>query len=522
MINWLLALSPILVVLYLMLGLRWGGVKAGPVGWLAALLASALFFGAGGELLLYAQLKSVFLTLFVLYIIWMALLFYHTVDEAGAVRVIGAGLPRLTADRALQALLLGWVFSAFLQGASGFGVPAAVVAPLMVGLGFPKVTALLIPSLGHAWAISFGSLGSSFYALVAATGRSGAELAPWGGIMVGLNCLICGAAVLWAAGGPRALRESLVPLLVIGLGMAGVQYVVVTNGFEALGGFSGGLTGLALSLLLFRLPRYQGSAAQRALAAQNAPPDSQEGVIPLRLALVPYALLILVVMGGQLVAPLKEFLGQVELNMHFPELSTSQGWVTPAATGRSINLLGHAGALLFYTTVFSYILLRRWGYYKPGAERRIARNTVRRATRSSIGIATMVAMAVIMEHAGMTRTLAEGVADAVGGAYPLASPFIGALGAFMTGSNTNSNVVFGSFQQDAANILGLDALIILASQTAGAALGSMFAPAKVIVAAGTVGLEGDESEALKKVMSYGLALVAVISLATWIAIGVWG
>lgn len=516
MINWLLALSPILVVLYLMLGLRWGGVKAGPVGWLAALLASALFFGAGGELLLYAQLKSVLLTLFVLYIIWMALLFYHTVDEAGAVRVIGAGLPRLTANRALQALLLGWVFSAFLQGASGFGVPAAVVAPLMVGLGFPKVTALLIPSLGHAWAISFGSLGSSFYALVAATDRNGAELAPWGGVMIGLTCLLCGAAVLWAAGGPRALRESLVPLLVIGLGMAGVQYVVVTNGFEALGGFCGGLAGLALSLLLFRLPRYQGSAAQ------NAPPDSQENVIPLRLALVPYILLVLVVMGGQLVAPLEEFLGQVDLNMHFPELNTSQGWVMPAKEGRSINLFGHAGALLFYTTVLSYLLLRRWGYYSPGAEGRILCNTVRRATRSSIGIATMVAMAVIMEHAGMTRALAEGVSEAVGGAYPLASPFIGALGAFMTGSNTNSNVIFGSFQQDAAEILGLNALIILASQTAGAALGSMFAPAKVIVAAGTVGLEGDESEALKKVMSYGLALVAVISLATWVAIGVWG
>jgi lactate permease len=275
---------------------------------------------------------------------------------------------------------------------------------------------------------------------------------------------------------------------------------------------------LALSLLLLRLPRYQGSAAQRANAAQNAPPTPQENVIPLRLALVPYALLILVVMGGQIVAPIEEFLGQVELNMHFPELSTSQGWVTPAAKGRSINLFGHAGALLLYTTVLSYLLLRRWGYYSPGVEGRIARNTVRRATRSSIGIATMVAMAVVMQHAGMTRALAEGVADAVGGAYPLASPFIGALGAFMTGSNTNSNVVFGSFQQDAAGILGLNALIILAAQTAGAALGSMFAPAKVIVAAGTVGLAGDESAALKKVMSYGLALVAVISLATWVAI----
>jgi lactate permease len=114
--------------------------------------------------------------------------------------------------------------------------------------------------------------------------------------------------------------------------------------------------------------------------------------------------------------------------------------------------------------------------------------------------------------------LAEGVADAVGDAYPFASPFIGALGAFMTGSNTNSNVVFGSFQQDAAALLGLNALIILAAQTAGGAIGSMFAPAKVIVGASTVGLGGEEGPVLKKVMIYGLLLVAVISLATWAAI----
>ena len=303
-------------------------------------------------------------------------------------------------------------------------------------------------------------------------------------------------------------------MLFIGLGMAGTQYVVVTNGFWALGGLSGGLSGLALSLLFFRfaLRRNKGNATQR--AAVNTLPAT----LPLRLALAPYALLILVIIGGQLVAPAKDFLGQVVIRVEFPELSTNRGWVIPAETGRTINLFGHAGALLFYSSVFSYLLLRWKGHYQPGAVERIARSTVRRAVRSSIGIAAMVGMAVVMQHAGMTRTLAEGVADAVGDAYPFASPFIGALGAFMTGSNTNSNVVFGSFQQDAAALLGLNALIILAAQTAGGAIGSMFAPAKVIVGASTVGLGGEEGPVLKKVMIYGLLLVAVISLATWVAI----
>ncbi|MFL7790920.1 MAG: L-lactate permease, partial [Anaerolineae bacterium] len=140
-LDWLLSFSPILAILILMLGFRWRGLQAGAVGWLIALLVAALRFGAGWELLAYAQFKGLLLTLFVVYIIWGALLFFRVTEEAGAVKAVGAWLPRLTPDRGLQALLLGWVFSTFLQGVGGFGVPVAVVAPLLIGLGFPPVAA---------------------------------------------------------------------------------------------------------------------------------------------------------------------------------------------------------------------------------------------------------------------------------------------------------------------------------------------------------------------------------------------
>jgi len=177
-LDWFLAFLPILIVLILMLRFRWGGAKAGSAGWLAALAVASLRFGAGAQILAYAQLKGLLLTLFVLYIIWAALLFYRVTDEAGAVETVGAELPRLTSDRGLQALLLGWVFSAFLQGVGGFGVPVAIIAPLLVGLGFPPAAAVVIPSVGHAWAVTFGSLGSSFYALIATTGAAGRNWPP--------------------------------------------------------------------------------------------------------------------------------------------------------------------------------------------------------------------------------------------------------------------------------------------------------------------------------------------------------
>ena len=514
-LDWLLASLPILVVLVLMLRFRWGGAKAGAVGWLVALLVAALRFGAGWQMLAYAQLKGVLLSLFVLYIIWAALLLYRVTDEAGALAAIGARLPRLTPDRGLQALLLGWVFAAFLQGVSGFGVPVAVVAPLLVGLGFPPAAAVIIPSVGHVWAVTFGSLGSSFYALMAATGRSGDELAPWSAVMLGLACLGCGAGTLWAAGGRRTLRAGLGPLLLIGSVMAGAQLLAVTRGLWSIGGMVGGLAGLAVGVAWARLARTRGPAV-------TAPTPATGDEMPTGWALFPYALLVAIVLAAQLVPPVRDFLGQVVLRVQFPEMATARGWVTPAGEGRSINVFGHAGALLAYASLVTYGLFCGQGRYTPGTARRIARAVVRRATRSSLGIVAMVGMAVTMEHAGMTQLLADGVARLAGPAFPLVAPFIGALGAFMTGSNTNSNVVFGGLQQHVAALVGVSPLVILAAQTAGGAIGSLFAPAKVIVGCSTVGLGGEEGPVLRTAMRYGLAIVAALAVATGVAVYLHG
>jgi len=543
-LDWFLAALPILMVLILMLRLRWGGARAGAVGWLVALLVAVFRFGAGWQVLASAQLKGLLLTAFVLYIIWAALVFYRVTDEAGALAAIGAGLPRLTPDRGLQALLLAWVFGAFLQGVSGFGVPVAVVAPLLVGLGFPPVAAVVIPSIGHSWAVTFGSLGSSFYALIGATGRSGEELAPWSGVMLGLSCLGCGVGTLWAAGGRRALRQGLAPLLLIGAAMAGGQLLAVTQGMWAIGGMVGALAGLAVGVAWARwqaartatgpspahLRDEPPSSSQRADADQNPeadivrasealspgidPPSSASAEMALGWALFPYVLLVGIVLAAQLLPPVRDFLGQVVIRIQFPELTTARGWVTPAGQGRTINVFGHAGALLLYASLVTYVVFHRHGRYAPGTARRIARTVVRRATRSSLGIAAMVGMAITMEHAGMTHLLADGMARFAGPAFPLIAPFIGALGAFMTGSNTNSNVVFGGLQQHVATLVGVSPLIILAAQTAGGAIGSMFAPAKVIVGCSTVELGGQEGPVLRATLRYGMAIVAVLALAT--------
>ncbi|MFQ5886860.1 MAG: L-lactate permease, partial [Anaerolineae bacterium] len=198
LVGGLLASSPIGLVLFLMVGLRWGAARAGPAGWLTAFIVGFLFFGATPELLAYSQLRGVLLSLFVLYIIWMALLLYNVVNEAGAIDVISEGISRLTGDKTLQLLILGWVFSAFLQGVAGFGVPIAVVAPLLLGLGFEPVVAVVAPAIGHSWSVTFGDIASSFNALIATTGLSGLQLAPWSAFLLGVACFGCGLSSVHA------------------------------------------------------------------------------------------------------------------------------------------------------------------------------------------------------------------------------------------------------------------------------------------------------------------------------------
>jgi lactate permease len=130
----------------------------------------------------------------------------------------------------------------------------------------------------------------------------------------------------------------------------------------------------------------------------------------------------------------------------------------------------------------------------------------------------MVGMALTMDNSGMVYVLAQGLARAAGPLYPAVAPFIGMLGAFMTGSNTNSNVLFTPLQQEAAHLLGMSALVILAAQTAGGAVGSALAPAKVIVGCSTAGLVGQEGRVLKKMLLPGLLVIGLVGLLAWAAV----
>ena len=163
--------APIGLLLWLMVRRGWGAARAGPLALVLAIALSLGVFGTDLELVARSQTKGALLSIWVLSIIWAALFLFHLVDETGKIQVIGTWLARLAPSRALQVLLLAWVFTSFLQGIAGYGVPVAVVAPLMVGNGFAPSVAVITTLIGHSWSVTFGSLGASYSALAGVTGK---------------------------------------------------------------------------------------------------------------------------------------------------------------------------------------------------------------------------------------------------------------------------------------------------------------------------------------------------------------
>jgi lactate permease len=518
--TWLLALLPVVVILLLMLGFRWGGSKAGAVAWLCAVLIAYFAFGAAPRLLAYTQVKAILLTIDVLYIIWSALLLYHIANEAGAILIIGQKLQALTSDRTLQGLLLGWLFASFLQGMGGFGVPVAVTAPLLVGLGFTPVQAVVMACLGHGWAVNFGSMATSFQTMLAVTNLPPELLAPDAAILLGLASFACGALVAFVAGGWKGLRRTLGVVAVLSAVMGTTQYFLATHGIWSLGATGGAMAGLLVAFPLTRLPAFHprnGNHGKPAsVDAPVIPAPAEPGVKrSLPVALSVYAVLVVLAFSMNLIPFLNHLVDSVQFTLPFPSLETTFGFMNPAENGRKINLFGHPGAILLYSSIIAYLVYGRAGYFKPGALRRILDRVVKGAVNSSLGIIAMVGMAVVMSHSGMTNLLAQGMSASFGRTvYPFVAPFIGALGAFITGSNNNSNVLFAVLQMRTAELLSLSVPLILGAQTAGGSLGSVIAPAKVIVGCSTVGLGDNEGVVMSKMMAYGLIPVLFVALLT--------
>ena len=507
-LNWFLSAAPILLFVLLMTGLHWGGSRAGAMSWIVTVALALIVFGGNLELIGYAQAKAFFLSADVLFIIWSALFLYHLTEASGTVSMLASELGKIAKSPASKSIFLGWLFPSFLQGMGGFGVPVAVAAPLLVSSGFNAVQAVIMSSIGIGWAVNFGSMASSFQTLLAATNLPGEYLAPASAILLGITVPVCGLLVAFIAGGWKGIKETFLTILVISPILALGQYGMATAGFWIVAATLPSLLALGFAFVF------------SALKAKNNSPENGMGkpdYKKLFISIFPYLILIFITLIVEVWQPLGNFLDQIKISIYFPQITTATGWTTNAGPSRSISIFGHPGALIIYASIISYFIFIKKHMISSKDLQSLFQRTYKSAIQSSLSIFEMVGIATLMTHTGMTNNLAIGLSNAISqNFYPLVTPFIGALGAFITGSNNNSNVLFAALQMRTAELLKLNIPMVLGGQTAGGSFGSVLSPAKVIVGCSTVGLSGKEGQVIGKLILIGIIPILVVSISVFL------
>ena len=516
--NWLLASAPVvlLVVTIIAPQFKWSAPRAGAAAWLLALALALLVFGAARDHVAIASAKGLSLAVFVLTIVWASVYMFNLVDKLKGIDAIGRAMARLADDRLTQALLIGWGFSSFIQGITGFGVPIAVSAPLLIMLGFSPARAAGMALVGHGWAVTFGSMGSSYYTIQLVTGIEGEVIAPHMALLFAPVIIVSGSLVAHIYGGVDAVRRSLPLVIVAGSLMAAAMYALTIAGAPQIASSVPAVLGMVVIAVVARTPLFRKEAVPAGAAPGAA--DAEGRPMPFWLAFMPYALLITLSVISQ-IGPVKEAVSGIRFGLDYPGFITGEGFEVAAASSYApIRILNHPAPLIVFSVLASaalYVLAGRW---RRGVAWETMKKTYGDCLATTVGVATMVMMAVVMADTGMTVLLARGIANVSGPVFPLVSPFIGLLGSFMSGSNTNSNVMFGLLQLETARALGIGPVTISSIQSIGASVGSPMSPAKVLVGAAVVGLAGQERDIFRIVIPYILALVLLAGVEALIII----
>ena len=529
LLHWSLALLPILVLAFLLVQLRWNGQQAGAAGIFVAAAIAWFLFKAPLETLAVAGAKGVWDAIFILLVIWPALLLHEVMYQAGGYEALRQGLTRMSRNDLFDVVALGWVFASFLQGIAGFGTPIAIVAPLLVAIGVRPLYAVVIPIISHIWAKFFGTLGSGWIATLQVVDLSQADLttAAWqSGLLMSIQAILGGFTVVWLYGRWPAVRHAWPLVLIIGAIQGGGQTVVAL--FDPV--LTAFIPATAALLALYPLSRWRRFAepaegiTDRPAMGDGAEEDEPDRKAPMGqgMSYFPYILLTVLALCTSMIGPVKEALGSLTVGFAFPEVSTGYGVTEEASTPYSpLAPLTHPGASLTVAALITWLVYKRRGYYKQWAQTTgekpsgVLRALFESGVPASVPILAFLVMAAVMSHSGQNDTLALGIAEvAPAVVFAFLSNGIGVIGAFTTSSSTSSNVLFSDLQVTVARLNELPAGTILAAQSAGGAIGNAIAPANAVMGASTAGINGQEGAIIRKAIPWTVATFLLTGAAT--------
>lgn len=521
----LIASLPILLVIVLMLAFNWPAKRALPLGWVVAVVIALLYWKQDFTTSAAWALDGFLEAIGTLVIILGAILIMNTLKHSGAVTAIQRVFNNVNPDRRIQAIIVGFVFAAFIEGAAGFGTPAALAAPLLISLGFPPLCAAIVALIYNSVPVVYGAVGTPTNTAHAVTVQAaealGADseayrmaLTKFSAISqatCALFIVFFGVFVMCKMFGKNKSGKDAFAALPFALFTAVVFDVV----FLALAFFFGpefpSLIGaiVTLAIVIFAAragflcpkktwdfePREQWDSTW--LSKQEVKQDVDNGMSAV-LAWVPYVLIALILVGTRL-----NWFG-------LKTLLTSDAFKVSIK-----NILGNENVNWTWNWgwcpgVFPFILVCILTFFlhkMPGAKVKEAFvDTFKQTSGAAIALFFGVSMVYIYRNTGMNAVLtdksmlyvmAEALANIFKGAYIIIAPVIGVLGAFMSGSNTVSNTLFAGLQFQTAQLVKMSPVLIVALQNIGGAAGNMICVNNVVAACATTGTMGNEGKIIR-------------------------
>jgi lactate permease len=427
--------------------------------------------------------------------------------ETGQFELIKNSVGRLTPDPRMQGLLIAFAFGAFIEGAAGFGTPVAVAAAMLTGLGFSPFYAAAICLIANTAPVAFGAIGTPLVTLAGVTNLPLPILSAQVGRICAPVSLFIPAYLMLVMGGFSALRAVWPGALVCGVCFALTQFLVSNYVGPYLTDILGSLvTMLGLVALL-----------QIWQPASTAPVATDEHRVPagtLLRAWSPYILLVIfVLLWGY--GPFKALLDKATVVFAWPGLDGAIQRLPPVVASPApypakftFSILSASGTAALFATFGSALILR----VPMGRLFGIIGRTARDLALSILTIASVLALAYVMNYSGNTATLGLAFA-ATGILFPFFSAFLGWLGVFLTGSDTSSNALFGNLQVVTANTLGLSPELMAGSNSSGGVMGKMISLQSISVAAAATGMPAaEEARLFRFTLRHSLLLATTIGL----------
>ena len=532
----LISLSPILVVGVFLVGLRWPASKAMPLSYVVAVVVAFFYWQLDFNQIAAASIKGLVVTFTLLYIIFGAILLLNTLTESGGLSVIRKGFTNITPDRRVQVVLIAWLFGAFIEGSAGFGTPAAICVPLLVGLGFPAKSAVVSGMIIQSTPVSFGAVGTPILigvkkglaggnSVVEYSSQLGmkdwAELLPLIGAKVAILHAVAGTLIPLIVvcvmtrffGANRSIRDGLRIwkfALFAAFSMT-VPYVLIAfylgPEFPSL---IGSLIGLAIMIpaakARFLLPKEevwdfpaQDDWLESWIGNQSMTLEEPKKNISLFVAWIPYLLIaVLLVISRLPTLGVNTFLKSLSIPSSGESLQNLFG---SSVSVSPVQILYVPGSIFLLVCVITFFLHRmNFNSAKIAISR--SGKMILSASAALVFAVPMVQIFINSEGGAagfdsMPVVLAGSVANLAGSAWPLFSPLVGGLGAFIAGSNTISNMMFSQFQFEVAQQIEIDPTWGVALQAVGGAAGNTICVHNVVAACAVVGLVGKEGDVIR-------------------------